>query len=83
MTESRIMERVDRTLEAIERLEALIAKREYKVRMLHIAGHKAGQFGDIDAEESALAKNKKQLADKIASYDKLIRQLMGIRRAQK
>ena len=80
MTDSRIMERVDRTLEAIERLEALIAKREYRVRKLHTAGHMVGQW-IIDEEESALAKNKKQLADKIASYDKLIRKLMGIRRA--
>lgn len=68
MTESRIMERIDRTLEAIERLEALIAKREYRLRWLCCA--RGGEW-QYDREQVLLAKNKKQLAEKIATYEKL------------
>ena len=75
MTESRIMERIDRTLETIEKLEVLIAKREHRMRELHTAGHMVGQW-IIDEEKSALAKNKKQLAEKIATYEKLSKKLI-------
>ncbi len=76
LTENEIMERIDKVLEAIERLEALIAKREHKLHTLYASGHLADQFGDVNAEEAALERNRTQLLKKQEMYFKLNARLM-------